>query len=242
MSRPAVVLADGPLVYLRFGDTSGVTADDTSPAGHDGTYAGTVALGMADLFGDGDPSADLTAGWVSVPFGSWMNVVDLSCEIAVDLTAAGAETEPLAIRDTLSGGTTRPFAWAVDPIGSLSLTLFDFVNGGAVVNSLPTVTNGKSLLGFVYTAATNTVRFFHDGLYVGGGAFGLSELGYPVSLRTSSDPLLISRAASTVGITGLTKDFALFGAALTDSQMAAHFEGWPGAAVAGWSVGSVRIA
>ncbi len=61
------VLADDPIAYWRFDETSGVTARDFSGHGHDATYIGGVHLAAAGaIAGDSDPAAtfDGATGYV----------------------------------------------------------------------------------------------------------------------------------------------------------------------------------
>lgn len=67
MAYSDVILADSPFAYWRLGEPSGTTADNAEgTAAYDGTYTGSVTLGVTGaLNGDADTAVDLlTSGYV----------------------------------------------------------------------------------------------------------------------------------------------------------------------------------
>lgn len=88
------VLADSPLLYWRLGETSGVTAVDSSGNGRDGTYMGTPGLDRVGLQGndsDGSVYFEDTGGgdYATLASSSWMNVSDMTITCAVVFSAQG---------------------------------------------------------------------------------------------------------------------------------------------------------
>ena len=84
----STIVADGPLLYLRFGDTGGTTAKAT--VGSDGTYAvAGVSLGAPGALA-GDPDLALTldgTGTVSLPGASFDGLTPFSVELWVKPSA-----------------------------------------------------------------------------------------------------------------------------------------------------------
>jgi len=63
------ILSQSPLWYLKLGESSGTTAVDSSPNGHNGSYHNSFVLGQAALM-NGDPATS-----VSIPNGSYVGLV-----------------------------------------------------------------------------------------------------------------------------------------------------------------------
>ena len=59
MSYESEVLADGPAMYWRFGESAGTTAQDETANNRDGTYVGCTLGQTGAVFGDADTAVDL---------------------------------------------------------------------------------------------------------------------------------------------------------------------------------------
>src|SRR5215467_8046402 len=81
------ILADGPIGYWRFGETTGITAADSSPNGNAGTYSGGITLGQAGLptgvAGDTAVLFDGVSGRVVVPNSRTLNPSNITMEAKV---------------------------------------------------------------------------------------------------------------------------------------------------------------
>jgi hypothetical protein len=241
-SRASTVLADSPLLFLRYSDATTTAADD-SGAGRNGTYQGTYALNQGGLFtGDPDGSVGLTDGGVVVPYGAWMDVTEITCEAGVQLDSHPEASSILAIRDS-GGSSTRAFAWAVLADGHQRVTLFNPANVGVDADSASTIDDCAHLLGFSFSNATSQVRFYRDG-----APDGVVTVPYGYGLRTSGPDVLTSgfyfgsSALNRIGrVHGRLDDLAVFGSVLSDARMAAHYAVAPPAPCdgggGGWTVG-----
>jgi hypothetical protein len=98
MSYPAEVLADGPVVYWRLGESAGLTAADASGHGHTGAFDNGVVLGVAGLVGDADTAVATTDGGLEGVLGndSVVGATTLaawSLEVVVEFASIGSNCE-----------------------------------------------------------------------------------------------------------------------------------------------------
>lgn len=119
------VLAFSPLVYLRLGDTSGTTAEDSSGNNRDGTYFGGVSLNQSSLLGsdtsNGAVRFDGVDDYVTVAHAAAFNVTSFTVEAWIQITATGGY-QSIANRDDNS--SNKSWQFRVTPGGYLELVLW----------------------------------------------------------------------------------------------------------------------
>lgn len=134
------VLALNPLFYLRLGEASGTTAEDATANNRDGTYAGGVTLGAAGLIAS-DPDTAVTlnggSGKVTVPFGSWMDQVDITIVAWIKTSATGVRL----IVDRDGGVSERVFQFRQNG-AALEFVKIGGVGASGTVSQATTLNNG----------------------------------------------------------------------------------------------------
>lgn len=207
MAYDTAVLADSPLVYWRFSETSGTTANDASGNGRSGTYANSPALGTASLIGDADTSVDLnTNQYISIANAAWQTQSNYTAEIVVQLDDISG------YRSLMGRHMAGTAAWEVRADnGTLSFRTY---NGSWSILNGPVLTAGTTyhiavtqsgatkkifLNGIVEATASHTPQTTSAGLWVGATQNGPS--GY---------------------VDGRLDEFAFYGTALSDDRVAAH--------------------
>jgi hypothetical protein len=204
---PEAILEDSPLIYLRLGESSGTTAEDSSGSNRDGTYSGTYSLGAASLSGTSDTAVDFTAGGASVTYGAYMGVSAFTIEARIkpDTVAAGNRV----IIDRRDGGTD---AFTLRVEGS-TLRCYIFPSGSTVTAATALVAGTTYTVGVTFTPGTATI-------YVNGVADGTAGIA-TVDAGTAN-----FRVGSTSGagepFDGVIDEVSYFGSALSPTRMAAH--------------------
>jgi RHS repeat-associated protein len=195
------VLADNPVRYYRFGETSGTTAVDSSPSGVNGTYTGYAALGATGaLSGDTNKAVDANAATNG-------NAV-VTAPVAGLPAGNSARTVEGWFKSTgryqhMAGYSG--FAITVEQFGTLTLSTGIDSLGASVPYS---VEDGN----WHHTAATfdgTTARLYLDGVAVGSKPMTLSAT--PTGTTTISTTY------------GTSDEHAIYNTALSPARIAAHW-------------------
>lgn len=169
MSYSADVLALSPLLYWRFGETSGTSAADSSGNGRNGTYIGSPTLGTAGLlWQDADKSCtfDGVNDRVEIADAAWMDVTTFSIVAMIKRTATSGSPQNVMIRVGSAGNFV--FSFRLDS-GKPTLFIFD-LGVGSTYDSVqgPTALNLNEEYHVVCTFddASNVAKMYVDGSLV----------------------------------------------------------------------------
>jgi hypothetical protein len=226
VSYRATVLADSPLAYWRLGEAAGATTAADEMGGAPGTYAGGVTLGqpgaltrdtnLAALF-DG-VNGVVSAGNV---FG-FAALAPFSVECWVYLTALPAATfSRLISKETTDGSGRQGWDVVLSPTsagaGAGKVTFEVWLNGvsaGAVTAAAIPLNAWNHI---VCTMNGTNPRIFLNGVQQATGAAAPSMIAH-------TNPLRFAAHSSSGGfLPGTLDEIALYGAALTPTQVAAHY-------------------
>jgi len=208
-----VVLADGPIAYWRLGESSGTTAVDTTGNGHTGTYLGGVTLGVpAALVGDTDTAARFNGsnGMVQVPDSAPLR---LNGSWSIEFWAkqiAYMNTYPGILGKGTPTNTTGYGIWS-DSQGALWFMRNNKVSGSG---------NGALTTAFRYFVLTYDASSHKMRWYVNGALATTTTVSLPTSSGTQ--PFQLGQGYGYFGNNDLD-DIALYGAALSSTQVATHY-------------------
>ena len=165
-----VVLADGPAAYWRLGETGGASAADSAGT-NTGTVVGGVALGQAGALVDGNAAMlfNGATGYVQVANSA-------AVQLAGDLTIELWVNASLAARQTLiSKSYLHEFELTLETDGRLNLYQGNGATYQGVQSPVGSVTgNTWQHVVVTRTGATNTIRFYVNGIVIGSGSFSLT--------------------------------------------------------------------
>ncbi|MDB6140016.1 MAG: domain containing protein [Verrucomicrobiaceae bacterium] len=207
----SLVLGDGALSYFQFEEAAGTIAVNTVTTGPNGTYNGSIALaaagrsglGLAPTFTNGNvivPSAANTDFGVGAPFSIefWFN-------------------EPTGGRGDLlthkGGGADFGIHSQSEGDGTVS-----FYNGGFVGTATPASLAVWHHLVLTRSAANNYTLYL-DNVAKALGAGPAYAAGIPLLIGSNTS----NGADIAIPFTGQMDEFALYGSALTQAQVSAHF-------------------
>lgn len=210
----AEVLADGPALYWRLGETSGTVATDSSGHSHDGTYIGTPGLGTTGLL-TGDPDTCLTCSgddYVQVVYSSWLDASYITVEALIKTTATG--TNSIIDRDD-GMGIARVFQFRMTGSGNLQFILIGTstvsVVGSAVIND-----------GAVHHVAATfdgaTIKLYVDGVLDGSVSTSVALPTDHAYFRAGAN----SSAGPVQFWVGQIDEVAYYTSALSAARIAAH--------------------
>ena len=207
MAYDTAVLADSPLVYLRFSETSGTTANDSSGNTRTGTYANSPILGTASLIGDADTSVDLSTNqYVSIANAAWQTQTNYTAEIVVQLDDVSG------YRSLMGRHMAGTAAWEVRvDSGTLSFRTY---NGSWSILNGPVLTAGTTYH-IAITQSGSTKKLFLN---------GIAEATASHSPQTTTAGLWIGATQNGPAgyVDGRVDEFAFYGTALSDARIAAH--------------------
>lgn len=221
------VLSDSPLVYWRLGEASGTTATDSSGNGRDGTYVGSPTLGATSLItSDADTCVDITSPTtqhVEIPYGSWMNVTDLTVELWANFdTVTGA----LRIITSRWNVTSNWLQYNLQ-IASSVLKFEVRTSTGTKTVTGPTLSTGTTyhIVG-VFDSAAEQAR-----LYVNKTAYTATATGTLSTTTNSGSYIDLNGIRSTASgnwiaayvMDGRIDEFAFYDTALSLSRIQAHY-------------------
>ena len=203
-SLPALVIADHPLGYWRFGETSGTVAAD-SVDGHNGTYMGGFFLRYAGVEGnDTAVRLDGQTGFVRVPDSPSLSTGDhFSLEVWL-------KRRYLSSSNVTEGLFIKGYQVFLD----LGKVVLRKPNVDRIAESTTAITD-SSYHHVVVTKSGSQVHIYIDG----------QDRTGPVANRTITDstrPLEIGAGAFQT-FRGLLDEAALYNYALTPQQVTAHF-------------------
>ena len=100
----AEVLADNPIAYYRLSETSGTSANDSSPNNNIGTYVGTPTLGVGGAVTAAPAAGKLTVAWSGFADNSGgSGIASYQLAYAKGATPAPACTSGLRVSPATSG-------------------------------------------------------------------------------------------------------------------------------------------
>ena len=218
MSYSSAVLADSPLAFWRFSETSGATIADASGNGHGTTLSGTYTRNAASLTTDADAALTLAAAGVAViPYGAWMHASGYSIEFLVKMTSTA--TRAVLDRDQSSGR-----AWQLYITGGQVA----FVKTGGGVDSIVSGTGNT-----VHNGAAHHVVLTHGGGFVRVYIDGTERAWKAMTdLPSVASPMAIGAqwgggGGATPGsnmFDGTLDEIAYYGTVLTPTQVSTHYD------------------
>ncbi len=232
MSYPAAVLADSPLGYWRFEETSGTTAADSSGNGRDGTYVNGNAFGY-----DGPPCLP---DWSYSPNTNLAQHVTVADDAAWDVTNA-ASWEALVLldesvqygniidRDQGPGGQ-RVFQFRVHNFSDIGLIIFI----GGVAKSLATSGLGLNNKVWHHVVATYDgakMRIYVDNVLTA----SQNQTG---NIDAGTNGLWLGRMqANQQQFNGRMDEVAFYNTVLSTTRIDTHYKA--GIDCGGWLVGAI---
>lgn len=139
MTYAESVIADGAVAYWRLDETSGTVAADSSGNGRDGTYVGSVTLGVTPLITSGTAIEVPGSGSnMNSPYDGPVGTAARSYELWMATTgqapffsAGDASSSGARVRFQINDGALVPNAgaFAVDPSGSIIAGTTDLRDG-----------------------------------------------------------------------------------------------------------------
>jgi len=215
------VRADNPLVYYGFDEAAGPTATDLSVNGRNGTYGNTYTLNQASAYTGLGTGVLFNGGNVAVPaLGGVYSSLTLEYWIKpTDLGGGGFRT--LYNRDGWNTGWVHNHLWAGGAGGASKPMEFSLA-GANPTDQFPTGAiqlNTWQHVALVYDASAKTIMQYLNGVaqnpvttYTTALSADLSGTGHIGQWDGSSRPYL-----------GSMDEFAVYGTALTATQISAHY-------------------
>jgi hypothetical protein len=217
LSYRATILADKPLAYWRFGETSGTVASDETGNGNGATLGAGVTWGAPGaLLNDTNTAIHLagTEGLVAGPGFDFAGNAPYSLEAWVELDMP----VDMNFRHLFTKDDTLP-------TGREEYGVYLQVTGGLAFERYVTGTQVKTFAAapavnqWTYVVATYSGTELS--LYVDGALVGRSQDLRAQASKNASEYLGYKIAAPSVQ--GYLDEFAIYGAALSDAQVAAHW-------------------
>jgi len=231
------VLADNPVGYWRFGESSGTAAADSSPNGHNGTYHGGITLGqqLRPLAG-GDTAAlfDGATGIVTVPNSHALNPPSITMEAIVRWDGATGVQQRIVEKESFA--RTTQYGLSVQPNGLVFVELRCPVPANAFNSAVATSTRPVTAVG-THVVAT------YDGqqicIYLDGDLDSVTAASFPAPIDVSkADQTDVSldlgigdRMASFTDPAGGTRTFkgmidelAIYDTVLSWERVHAHYQ------------------
>jgi large repetitive protein len=209
-----VVRVDAPILYYRFGESSGTTA--VAEVGGNGTYNGALALGQPGATADGNTAVRLDGvddtislpSSLTLPAGSSITVEWWQYLVPSDAKQSGAfEIGPGAWNDN-SARAHAP--WADSGVH------WDYGAGSRVSSTYTGRYDKWTLIHMTYDAVTKVHAISFDGV----------EVTSAVNAATST----IALVGGTIGVApwghhkGVLDEFAVYDKVLTPARRLAHFQ------------------
>lgn len=220
VSYRAAVLADRPLAYLRFGESSGAIASDETGNGNTAAVSGTVAWGVPGaLAGDKDTAVRLDGKTSVIDLGGkidFSGTSPFSLEIWLDVATADSSYRFLVVKDDRPASGREEWGVVLHNVDGLYFERY--VAGGGRSAGTP----AAPYLGrWVYTVATydgSRLNFFVEGVSVDSGPDPRPQLAKNV-------PLQVGSGFPNGGvIDGSIDELAIYDHALSPERIKAHFD------------------
>lgn len=212
-----VILDDTPTRYHRLDETSGTAAVDISGNGGNGAYIGAPTLGVAGgVAGDPDTSITLAAAssqrvaitTTGFPTGNGA----LSFEILLKIAANPVASQYLLAYGNATNTLRQDFNVFLDTTGHLNL---DLGNGTGIATSAAL---GLGVWHHVVAVWDGTVaRLFVDNVQT------TNTPGVAQAIPVSPSANIGASPATTLFLSGSVDEYAVYAAALSTAQVAAHF-------------------
>lgn len=210
------VLADSPLWYLRFGETSGTTAADSSGNSRNGTYSGGPTLGATGLLtGDSNTAVtfDGVNDYVTVPTPA--TTAGFTLELWIKNVAAST-----IVTRYPSSSSSRVFFLGLGSggnAGKLSLILKNAAASEATMFSNTIVGGGTRHIAVTYDGSIT--RFYLDGV-----ADGTSTAITGALPNVSTDIEIGARTAAPAYASGTFDEATFYNTALSAGRILAHYQ------------------
>ena len=206
------VLALSPLRYYRTDENSGTVAHDLGASGQNGTISGGVSAtgGLVGADRDGGMLFDGSSGYISLPatgLPSGASAVSLECWFKI---ASIPSTFPMLL--SLGNRTAgQQFDIYIDASGNLWCEILSVATAGGGSISLNTPHHA------VATYDGTTLKLYLDGVLLSTTATGTASVTYGAAA--------IGAQASPLGgyFPGIIDEAAIYGYALSASQVSAHY-------------------
>ncbi len=208
------VAADAPSIYLRFGEASGTTAEDSSGNNLDGAYQSSPTLGVAGaLTGNADTAAQFlqsSSQYASVPDNALLDPGDVfTIEFWINHFSGGGSTRGYVSKGT-DGYEVR------ETSGKIQL----LKEGTGVIAASTTVTSNNTWFHVVITKTGATIHIYVNGADV----TDLASISNSTILATAS-ALRVGASSSGSGAyaNGFFDEFALYPTVLSAARVLAHY-------------------
>jgi hypothetical protein len=207
------VLADGPIAYWRLGEASGTTAVDSSGHAQTGTYMGGFTLGVpAAIVGDTDTAARFNGsnGMVQVPDSA---PLQLNSSWSIEFWAKQTSYMNTYPGILGKGDPTNPNGYGIwsDSHGGLWFMRNNKVSG----SGSDALTTTFRYFVLTYDTSSKKMRW-----YVNGALATTTTMSLPNN--SGAQPFQLGQAAGLFGNNDLD-EVALYAAALSSTQVAAHY-------------------
>ncbi|MCP4730254.1 MAG: LamG domain-containing protein [Roseibacillus sp.] len=209
------VLADNPVAYYQFDETTGTIAADSAahPSGpFNGTYTGAVALGTVGAHPNLGTAADLTGGFVEAPIIGIFQDSTIEAWLQMDTLAAGCCTSIASA----GNWSSQALHWNIKSGGDLEHA----VNGQGNSNTTPgaIVADGLTWYHIVVTQNAGETTTYIDGVAVADN--GINHAG-PVAFGNTNFQIGAWNGARLLD--GRIDEFAIYDSALSAGRVQAHF-------------------
>lgn len=216
---PAEVLADSPLLYVRFEETSGATCANSGSLGGNATAAGTytrnISTGLAGVGVGID--VDGSSGVVTYPNDTALDLVGTDMTYECWINPDISQNHAFMGKGQSSGGAGS-YRLEVDTSRVIRATN---MNGGWVI--LGSATGAYTVGSWTHIAFTRTGNNYV--LYVNGSSFTTATETHAVA--TNGKPFTIGAnwfdAAATDFFNGKIDEVAVYNTALSAARIAAHY-------------------
>jgi hypothetical protein len=217
-----VILADKPIGYWRFEETSGTVVHDSSGHGHDGTYGAGVVLGEGGLVGDGfavrlDGSEGAGAQhFIRIPENAGLEPV---LHVSVECWVQPDQTSPNVSLVSYGSDGPSPYEPYVLWLNNGIPSVYVVANGSAAAQANdPLTTTEPHYLVEVYDGTL--VR-----LYVDGSPVSSSPATGAISNYDTTNGLGIGSgySATRASLGGRIDEVAVYDGVLTPEQIANHY-------------------
>ena len=232
-SYSASVLSESPTAYYQLNEASGATAQDDSGHGSNATYNGGVSLGVpGPIPGSTAVQLDGSTGYVSLPSAPFGNYPTGGSTTNYALTFETWFNAPAGSNGgVILGQTGAGYVPAVmlGTDGRIRSSMFWLGSGSDVITSLSTYNDGHwHLLDSTY--ANGTQSLYIDNVLIGTQNFAETAYSgsYSYTLGTGNTAGWTGGNGGQFYFNGRLAQAAIYPAALSASQIAAHYDAQDG--------------
>jgi RHS repeat-associated protein len=223
-SYSSVVMADSPVAYWRFGESSGTTAADATGNGNTATYNAGVKLGAPGAIGgDSDTSANFDGIGGYARSDVTINTSPVTVEAWIYLTSYPRSAATVIGFSDGPGSTTRDKILYVTPEGKLEFYCWD---GSTRLTSAPS--NALSLYQWHHVAGVydgTHLLAYVDGKQVGSVSASSTFTGYSAhDVFVGGGVESVDGSATVDSLEAGIDDVAIYTHALSAAEVAAHYQ------------------